>query len=291
MSGTHTALVGWKNGPWIRPASLWLDAPPVGRGLRFVSSCLASAGRRSDRVLATAFTGRYHFGPDRPFLSAPEEAPIRLGAAEVRLLPAGIVHGAAQLHFRSDDGELLYTVGRRLGGTALATPARFLPADVWILRMETPPGDGTSWAACLDGLAARLAQGAVTTLRVADPWLAVELAAGLGRRLDAAPRLDATARRLLRWRRAEGPLEPGGDGPRIILGAAAAEAVTLVGAGTEESVLVPGGPGAQEILAAGRIVGAQEVLLTGAAAVPWAAALTAAGLPARVLGESPRRLL
>ena len=291
MSGTHTALVGWKSGPWVRSASLWLDAPPVGRGLRFVSSCLAPAGRRSDRVLATAFTGRYHFGPERPFLSAPEDVPIRLGAAEVRLLPAGLTHGAAQLHFQSDEGALLYTVGCRLGGTPLAEAARFVPADVWILRMETPPGDGITWPGCLDGLAARLAEGGITALRVAEPWLAVELRAGLAASPGAAPHLDATARRLLRWRRAEGPLELGGDGPPIVLGAAAADEVILVGADAEESVLVPAGPSAREILVAARTVGAQEVLLTGAAAVPWADALAGAGLPAKVLGERTRRLL
>lgn len=291
MNGTHKALVGWKNGPWVRPASLWLDAPPVGRGLRFVSSCLAPAGRRSDRVLATAFTGSHHFGADRPFLSAPVGAPIRLGAAEVRLLPAGLAHGAAQLHFQSDEGVLLYTVGCRLSGTALAPPARFEAADVWVLRLDAPPGDGVPWSGWMDALAATLRGGVTSTLRVAEPWLAVELAAGLAGRLDAAPRLDVTTRRLVRWTRAGGPVPACGDGPRIALGAAASGALVLVGDGGEVSMPVPAAPTLRELRDAAGTIGAREILLTGEAAAPWAAALTDAGLPARVLGESPRRLL
>jgi hypothetical protein len=283
--------VGWRNGPWVRPASLWLDAPPVGRGLRFVSSCLAPAGRRSDRVLSTAFTGRYHFGPERPFLSAPVGATIRLGAAEVRLLPAGVGPGAAQLHFQSDDGVLLYTVGCRLSGTALAVPARFEVADVWVLRVDAAPGDGPPWPDWLDALAETLRGGAVSSLRVAEPWLAVELVAGLSGRLDVAPGLDVTARRLVRWTRAEGPVPVVGGGPRIFLDATAADAVVLAGDGGETSVPVPAAPTLRELRAAARTIGAREVLLVGAAAAPWAAALAGAGLPARVLGESPRRLL
>ena len=287
----HRALVGWKSGPWIRPASLWLDAPPVGRGLRFVSSCEVSAGRRSDRVLATAFTGRYHFGPDRPFLSAPEGEPIRLGAAEVRLLPAGGVHGAAQLHFLSGDGAVLHTVARRLSGTSLAPPARFLAADVWVLRVDDPPGDGRPWSQWMDTLAERAMADGVTALRVADAWLAVELAAGLADRLDAAPGLDGSSRRLQRWIRAGGPLPSPGDGLRLSLGDTGRSEVTLVGSGGAPSLQVPRAPGVQEILDAAAQIRAGEVLLWGAAAARWADALNRAGLPTRILGAGPLRLL
>jgi len=287
----HTTLVGWKNGPWIRPASLWLDAPPVGRGLRFVSSCLADAGRRSDRVLATPFTGRYHFGPDRPFLTAPEGEPIRLGAAEVRFLPAGLAHGAAQLHFLSDEGALLYTVGRRLSGTIQAPPARLVPADVWILRMDTPPGDGLPWSRWMEMLSERGKGWAGRALRVDHPWLAAELSAGLDDDVEGAPYLDVQARRLLRWSRAGGSLPTAGAGPRIALGDAGPEEVILVGDSSEESIKVPGAPTLREIQDAVGVVGAREVLLTGAAAPTWVEALAGAGLPARILGDGPRRLL
>ena len=207
-----TNLISWRNGPCVQSASLWLDAPPVGRGLRFVSSCLTAAGRRSDRVLASGFTGRYHFGPERPFLTAPAGEPIRLGAAEVRLLPGGEIHGAAQLHYQCDDGALLYTVARRLSGTSLAPSARLVPADVWVLRTTAPPGDGPSWEGWLDALSEQVKAGALSALRVADVWLAVELAAGLAARIDDPPWLDVPSRRLLRWSRAEGPVPDGGGG-------------------------------------------------------------------------------
>ncbi|MFH1531270.1 MAG: hypothetical protein ABIK09_11140 [Pseudomonadota bacterium] len=287
----RTTLVGWKNGPWIRPAALWLDAPPVGRGLRFVSSCLARAGRRPDRVLATPFTGRYHFGADRPFLTAPEGEPIRLGAAEVRLLPAGVTHGAAQLHFRSDDGTLLYTVGRRLSGTSLAPAARLVPADIWLLRMDAPPGDGPPWLRWMEMLSEHVRGGAVRALRVAHPWLGAELSAGLDGGDGGAPRLDVQARRMLRWNRAGGPLAADAEGPRILFGDAGPEEVILVGDRGEESIPVPGAPTLLEIREALEMVGAREVLFTGAGAPSWANAMAGIGLPARILGVGPRRLL
>ncbi len=291
MSGTSTNLINWKNGPCVRPASLWLDAPPVGRGLRFVSSCLARAGRRSDRVLASSFTGRYHFGADRPFLTAPEGEPIRLGAAEVRLLSAGQVHGAAQLHFQCDEGTLLYTVGRRLSGTCLAPPVHLVPAEVWVLRVDAPPGDGPPWSEWMDALSKRLKNGAVQALRVAHPWLAVELAAGLAASLAASPRLDAKPRQLLRWNRAEGPRPAAGEGLLITLGDAEPEEVILVGDDSEDSIMVPGAPALREVREAADVVGPREALLTGVAAPRWAEALAGNGLSVRVLGGGPRRLL
>ena len=289
----RTTLVGWKNGPVVRPASLWLDAAPVGRGLRFVSSSQASAGRRPDRVLASSFTGRYHFGPDRPFLAAPTGEAIRLGAAEVRLLPGGGLYGASQLHFRSDEGTLLYTVGRRLGGTTLASPAVFAPADLWILRMDEPPGDGVAWERWLDGLAEQLSGGGFSRMSVADVWLAVELAVGLAARLPAMPRLDVPTRRLLRWTRAEGPAyaPASGGGHGIIVGAVGAGEVVLISDEGSESVRVPSAPAPGEIVAASAQVGAREILLTGAASEGWADALAAAGLSTRILGGGPPRLL
>jgi len=292
----RTTLVGWKKGPWIRPASLWLDAPPVGRGLRFVSSCLVPAGRRSDRALSGAFTGRYHFGLGRPFLTAPEGEPIRLGAAKVRLLPSGQVHGAAQLHFRIDEGAVLYTAGFRPGGTDLAPPPRFLPADTWILRLDAPPEDGFSWAPWMDDLAARSTAQPGMELRVAHVWLAAELAAGLAARLDRAPRLDVPSRRTERWRRAGGPLPgplPGdvkGD-PRITLGAASEGEVILVGPDEEVGLSIPMAPNVEALCAAAREVAPEEILITGAAATTWTEALSEAGLPIRAAGRGPRRLL
>ena len=292
-----TTLVGWKKGPWIRPASLWLDTPPVGRGLRFVSSCLVPAGRRGDRALASAFTGRYHFGLERPFLTAPEGEPIRLGAAEVRLLPTGQILGATQLHFRVDERAVLYTAGLRPEGTDLAPPPRFLPADTWILRLDAAPEAGVSWGPWMDDLAARSAAQPGLELRVAHVWLAAELAAGLAARLDRAPRLDVPSRRTERWRRAAGPL-PGplprdadAEGPRITLGQASEGEVILVGPDGEDRLPVPMAPNVDALCAAAREVAPREILMTGAAATIWTEALSEAGLPIRAAGREPRRLL
>ncbi|MBM4372972.1 MAG: hypothetical protein FJ098_15060, partial [Deltaproteobacteria bacterium] len=93
MDGKGTGLVAWRKGPWVPSVDLWLDAPPVVRGLRFVSSCQVAAGRHGDRAIASAFTGRFHFGSDGAFLSAPPREPIRLGPVEARLLPSGHVLG------------------------------------------------------------------------------------------------------------------------------------------------------------------------------------------------------
>ena len=291
----RSTLVGWKKGPWIRPASLWLDTPPVGRGLRFISSCLVPAGRRGDRALAGAFTGRYHFGLDRPFLTAPEGEPIRLGAAEVRLLPSGQVHGAAQLHFRVDEGAVLYTAGFRPGGTDLAPPPRFLPADTWILRLDAPPEAGFDWGPWMDDLAARSAAQPGVEFRVAHVWLAAELAGGLAARLDRTPRLDVPSRRTERWRRAGGPLPKDVDsnskGPRITLGAASEGEVILVGPDEEIGLSVPMAPNLDTLCAAAREVAPREILITGAAATTWAKALLEAGLPIRTAGSGPPRLL
>ena len=289
----RTTLVDWKKGPWIRPASLWLDAPPVGRGLRFVSSCLVPAGRRGDRALASAFTGRYHFGLGRPFLTAPEGEPIRLGAAEVRLLPSGQVHGAAQLHFRVDEGAVLYTAGLRPGGTDLAPPPRFLPADTWILRLDARPEAGFRWGPWMDDLAARSAKQPGMELRVAHVWLAAELAAGLAARLDRAPRLDVPSRRTERWRQAGGPLpgDTSAEGPRITLGEASEGEVILVGPDGEDRLPVPMAPNVDTLCAAALEVAPKEILMTGAAATTWTEALSEAGLPARAAGRGLRRLL
>jgi len=242
-------------------------------------------------VLATSFTGRYHFGADRPFLTAPAGEPIRLGAAEVRLLAAGGLRGAAQLHFRGDEGALLYTVGLRLSGTSLAQPARFLGADVWVLRMDAPPGDGVPWSCWLDDLAELVAGETDRSLRVAEVWLAAELAAGLAERLGRAPRLDASAQRLARWRRGGSTPTPSGDGPEISLGDVPPDAVILGCDEGEKTLPVPAAPGVAEIRAAAIEVEAREILLAGVSAPAWDEALVGCGLPVRILGDGPRRLL
>ena len=82
-----------------------------------------------------------------------------------------------------------------------------------------------------------------------------------------------------------------GGGLQIKLGEAEPEEVILVTGDGEESQMVPNAPGLDEIREAAAVIEPGEILFTGPGATSWVGALTGAGLPARILGDGPRRLL
>lgn len=132
--------VTYRGAVHVPKLDLWLD-PPVPRGFAFVSHAHSDhAGRHRETVLsaATSRLMRARLGP------SPHEHILGFGEtrelrdAQFTLLPAGHVHGSAQLHLEDETGSLLYTGDFKLRPGLSSEPVAWRAAGTLI--METTFG-------------------------------------------------------------------------------------------------------------------------------------------------------
>ncbi|MBN1772972.1 MAG: hypothetical protein JXB32_17010, partial [Deltaproteobacteria bacterium] len=122
------ATATWDEGFHVPGTGLWLDARrSVAVAFAFASDGYGEA--RAERIVATPETVRFlKRRRSRPsFLPSPVRRPFALGEADVTLLPAGTMPGAAQLLVRRHGTSLLYfrrVLPEPVGlGEPLETPA------------------------------------------------------------------------------------------------------------------------------------------------------------------------
>jgi DNA ligase-1 len=124
----------------VPSCDLWLD-PPMSCAFAFVSHAHSDhTGRHRETVLsaATSRLMRARIGP------SPHEHVLEFGetrelrGARFTLLPAGHVHGSAQLHLEDEAGSLLYTGDFKLRAGRASEPVEWRGADTLI--METTYG-------------------------------------------------------------------------------------------------------------------------------------------------------
>jgi len=130
----------YRGGVHVPSIDLWLD-PRVPRGFAFVSHAHSDhIGKHRETVLSA---GTSRLMRARQGATAVEHvlafgATRELRGAEFTLLPAGHVHGSAQLHLQNDEGSLLYTGDFKLRAGLSSERIAWRGADTLI--METTFG-------------------------------------------------------------------------------------------------------------------------------------------------------
>jgi DNA ligase-1 len=132
--------VTYRGGVHVPSLDLWLD-PAMPRGLAFVSHAHSDhAGKHRETVLSAATSrlmrSRIGASPHEHVLEFGETRELR--GARFTLLPAGHVHGSAQLHLQTGDGSLLYTGDFKLRAGLSSERIAWRAADTLI--METTFG-------------------------------------------------------------------------------------------------------------------------------------------------------
>lgn len=132
--------VTYRGGVQVPSLDLWLD-PPGPRGLAFVSHAHSDhAGKHRETVLSAATSrlmrSRIGASPHEHVLEFGETRELR--GARFTLLPAGHVHGSAQLHLEEEGGSLLYTGDFKLRAGLSSERIAWRAADTLI--METTFG-------------------------------------------------------------------------------------------------------------------------------------------------------
>lgn len=132
--------VTYRQAVYLPCHDLWLD-PRRPQDFAFVSHAHSDhIGKHRETVLTAATSrlmrARQGGGGDEHILQFGETRTLR--GAEFTLLPAGHVCGSAQLHWRTDDGSLLYTGDFKLRPGLTCEPIAWRQADTLI--METTFG-------------------------------------------------------------------------------------------------------------------------------------------------------
>jgi DNA ligase-1 len=129
--------VAYRGGVLVPSIELWMD-PRVPRGLAFVSHAHSDhIGKHRETVLS-AGTSRLMrsrqgaAGGVEHVLAFGETRELR--GASFTLLPAGHVHGSAQLHFETGDGSLLYTGDFKLRAGLSSEQIEWRAADTLIME-------------------------------------------------------------------------------------------------------------------------------------------------------------
>lgn len=132
--------VAYRGGVLVPAIDLWMD-PRVPRGLAFVSHAHSDhAGKHRETILSAGTSrlmrSRIGASPQEHVLEFGETRELR--GAQFTLLPAGHVHGSAQLHLETEDGSLLYTGDFKLRAGLSSEQIVWCGADTLI--METTFG-------------------------------------------------------------------------------------------------------------------------------------------------------
>ena len=132
--------VAYRGGVLVPAIDLWMD-PRVPRGLAFVSHAHSDhAGKHRETILSAGTSrlmrSRIGASPHEHVLDFGETRELR--GAQFTLLPAGHVHGSAQLHLETEGGSLLYTGDFKLRAGLSSEPIAWRGAETLI--METTFG-------------------------------------------------------------------------------------------------------------------------------------------------------
>ena len=132
--------VAYRGGVLVPAIDLWMD-PRVPRGLAFVSHAHSDhAGKHRETILSAGTSrlmrSRIGASPQEHVLDFGETRELR--GAQFTLLPAGHVHGSAQLHLETEGGSLLYTGDFKLRAGLSSEPIAWRGAETLI--METTFG-------------------------------------------------------------------------------------------------------------------------------------------------------
>ncbi|MDA0293866.1 MAG: ATP-dependent DNA ligase [Verrucomicrobia bacterium] len=132
--------VAYRGGVLVPAIDLWMD-PRVPQGLAFVSHAHSDhAGKHRETILSagTSRLMRSRIGASRQEHVLEFGEPRELRGAQFTLLPAGHVHGSAQLHLETEGGSLLYTGDFKLRAGLSSEPIAWRGAETLI--METTFG-------------------------------------------------------------------------------------------------------------------------------------------------------